>query len=191
MSVCGVRGAVHHSSQSTSPAICRNIAQAIQHPDLDRVKSLLWQYSHGLLWFLTGILESQAVPRMVCTCWHQTWQYNAVTSSKTSHHEAGLAAPLAVHIGPGGGGGGRESVGLGQGGKVGIQLLIVQQCSRGDHPKFLLVSKAPDCSNWEGVVTRCGTFLMFPEILPGEEAHCKPLWWVFPNACGWSPEAFG
>ena len=29
-----------------------------------------------------------------------------------------------------------------------------------------------------------GTFLMFPE-------HCKPLWRVFPNACGWSPEAFG
>ena len=41
------------------------------------------------------------------------------------------------------------------------------------------------------VRARCGTFLMFLEILPSEEAHCKPLWWVFPNACGWSPEAFG
>ena len=30
--------------------------------------------------------------------------------------------------------------------------------------------------------TRCGTFLMFVEILPGEEVHCKPLWRVFPNA---------
>ena len=26
------------------------------------------------------------------------------------------------------------------------------------------------------VHARCGTFLMFLEILPGEEAHCKPLW---------------
>ena len=43
----------------------------------------------------------------------------------------------------------------------------------------------------EGVVARCGTFLMFLQILPGEEAHRKPLWRVFLNACGWSPEAFG
>ena len=41
------------------------------------------------------------------------------------------------------------------------------------------------------VRARCGTFLMFMEILPGEEAHRKPLWQVFPNACEWSPEAFG
>ena len=34
-----------------------------------------------------------------------------------------------------------------------------------------------------------GTFLLFLEILPGEEAHRK--WRVFPNACGWSSEAFG
>ena len=27
----------------------------------------------------------------------------------------------------------------------------------------------------EGVVARCGTFLLFREILPDEEAHCKPL----------------
>ena len=38
---------------------------------------------------------------------------------------------------------------------------------------------------------QCGTFLMILQILPTEEAHCKPLWQVFPNACGWSPEAFG
>ena len=37
----------------------------------------------------------------------------------------------------------------------------------------------------------CGTFRMFLEIAPGEEAHRKPLRRVFPNACGWSPEAFG
>ena len=40
------------------------------------------------------------------------------------------------------------------------------------------------------VRARCGTFLMFLEILPGEAAHRKPLWQVFPNACGRSPEAF-
>ena len=38
---------------------------------------------------------------------------------------------------------------------------------------------------------RCGTFLIFLEILPGGEAHRKPLWRVFPNAWGWSPHAFG
>ena len=42
-----------------------------------------------------------------------------------------------------------------------------------------------------GVVARCGTVLIFLGIVPGEEAHRKPLWRVFPNACGWSPEAFG
>ena len=41
------------------------------------------------------------------------------------------------------------------------------------------------------VRAQCGTFLMFLEILSGEEADCKSLWWVFPNACGWSPEALG
>ena len=29
------------------------------------------------------------------------------------------------------------------------------------------------------------------EILSSEEAHRKPLLRVFPNACGWSPKAFG
>ena len=38
---------------------------------------------------------------------------------------------------------------------------------------------------------RCGPFPVFPGILPGGEAHNKPLWRVFPNACGWSPKAFG
>ena len=38
---------------------------------------------------------------------------------------------------------------------------------------------------------RCGTFLMFLETSPGEEAHRKPRWRMFPNACEWSPEAFG
>ena len=31
-----------------------------------------------------------------------------------------------------------------------------------------------------------GTFLMFLEILPSEEAHRKPLWRVFPK-CLWMP----
>ena len=43
------------------------------------------------------------------------------------------------------------------------------------------------CGDAKGVVARCGPFPMFPGILPGEEAHCKPLWRVFPNGCGWSP----
>ena len=29
---------------------------------------------------------------------------------------------------------------------------------------------------------------MFWGILPSEEAHCKPLWRVFPNGCGWAPD---
>ena len=41
------------------------------------------------------------------------------------------------------------------------------------------------------VRARCGPFPVFPGILPGGEAHHKPLWRVFPNACGWSPKAFG
>ena len=41
------------------------------------------------------------------------------------------------------------------------------------------------------VHARCGPFPVFPGILPSGEAHNKPLWRVFPNACGWSPKAFG
>ena len=41
------------------------------------------------------------------------------------------------------------------------------------------------------VRARCGPFPVFLGILPGGEAHNKPLWRVFPNACGWSPKAFG
>ena len=50
------------------------------------------------------------------------------------------------------------------------------------------------CNKWEclgclseGAVARCGTFLMFLEMVPGEEAHRKPLRRGFPNACGGSP----
>ena len=41
------------------------------------------------------------------------------------------------------------------------------------------------------VRARCGPCPVFPGILPSGEAHNKPLWRVFPNACGWSPKAFG
>ena len=41
------------------------------------------------------------------------------------------------------------------------------------------------------VRTRCGTVLMFLEILLSKETHRKPLWRVSPDACGWSPEAIG
>ena len=66
-------------------------------------------------------------------------------------------------------------------------------CERGGGGRLSPLSEAPPpfqrgcCCN---VCARCGTFLMFVEILPSE-AHRKTLWQVSPNACGWSPEAFG
>ena len=47
----------------------------------------------------------------------------------------------------------------------------------------------PQSAALEGVVVRCGRMLL--ETVPSEEAHGKPLWRALPNACGWSPEAFG
>ena len=38
---------------------------------------------------------------------------------------------------------------------------------------------------WWQVHARCGSFLIFLEILSGETALSKPMWKVCPGACGW------
>ena len=45
-----------------------------------------------------------------------------------------------------------------------------------------LLEHCPSGAAFRTVRTQCGTFLMFLEIVPGEEAHGKPLWRVFRNA---------
>jgi hypothetical protein len=59
--------------------------------------------------------------------------------------------------------------------------------------KEINVDPCQCCTTWRVLLhgARTVRHLMFLGILPGEEAHLKPLWRVFPNACGWSPEACG